>query len=224
MRALLIARFPMLAEQYRLALCNVSRTARFPSFLPFAPHPLPDYNARMAKYLLVVESPAKATTIAHYLGKDYAVLASVGPCARPAGQRAGRGHRAGLSPVLQVTAGQGQGRGRDPPGSATRPRPSIWPPTSTARARPSPGMWWPPPTSTPPAPSASPLTRSPRPPSWRRSSIPRDLDMHLIDAQQARRVLDRLVGYQISPVLSKALHRGATGRSRRGACNRWRCG
>jgi DNA topoisomerase-1 len=35
---------------------------------------------------------------------------------------------------------------------------------------------------------------------------PGSLDMHLVNAQQARRVLDRLVGYQVSPVLWRAIH------------------
>ena len=37
---------------------------------------------------------------------------------------------------------------------------------------------------------------------------PRDLNVNLFDAQQARRVLDRLVGYKISPLLWKTIKRG----------------
>ena len=37
---------------------------------------------------------------------------------------------------------------------------------------------------------------------------PRTLDIDLVDAQQARRVLDRIVGYEVSPILWKTVYRG----------------
>lgn len=40
---------------------------------------------------------------------------------------------------------------------------------------------------------------------------PRDIDIALVNAQQARRILDRIVGYKISPILNRRIQRGRDG-------------
>ncbi len=42
---------------------------------------------------------------------------------------------------------------------------------------------------------------------------PRDIDQALVDAQQARRLLDRIVGYKISPILTRKVRKGRSGSS-----------
>lgn len=42
-------------------------------------------------------------------------------------------------------------------------------------------------------------------------SHPRDIDTQLVDAQQARRLLDRIVGYKISPILHRKIQKGKDG-------------
>ena len=39
---------------------------------------------------------------------------------------------------------------------------------------------------------------------------PRDIDYHLVDAQKARQVLDRLIGYKISPILWYTVGKGTS--------------
>jgi len=157
--------------------------------------------------LVVVESPAKARTIANILGKSYEVKASVGHVRDLPKSALGVDVRHGFEPYYLVPKEKRQvvkdiqdaARGADAVFLATDPD------------REGEAIAW-------HLVQAAELDGS----SLRRVVFheitsqavkdafrhPRDIDMQLVDAQQARRVLDRLVGYKLSPLLWKKIRGG----------------
>jgi DNA topoisomerase-1 len=158
----------------------------------------------MPKTLVIVESPAKAKTIAHYLGRDYTVKASVGHVRDLPQRSLGVDVEQGFRPTYQVSKGKTEtlkdiakaAASSDVVYLVTDPdregEAIAWHVAEAAHLDPA-------------------RTRRIAFHQVTREAVqealahPRDLDRDLIDAQQARRVLDRLVGYKISPMLSRIL-------------------
>ncbi|MHB1295961.1 MAG: type I DNA topoisomerase [Anaerolineae bacterium] len=160
----------------------------------------------MNKTLIIVESPAKAKTLAKYLGAGYVVKASVGHVRDLPAKQLGVDVEHGFRPTYEVSRGKGPvleeireaAKGCGAIYLATDPdregEAIAWHVAQAARLDPGKTQ----------RVAFHQVTKSA---VQQALAEPREIDQDLVDAQQARRVLDRLVGYQISPLLSKSMHK-----------------
>jgi DNA topoisomerase-1 len=160
----------------------------------------------MAKHLVIVESPAKAKTIGHYLGKDYAVTASIGHVRDLPSKSLAVDLEHDFAPTYKVSPKKSEvvaeirkaAAQADVVYLATDPdregEAIAWHVREAAGIDPA-------------KTQRIAFNQVTKAAVQQALQAPRALDTDLIDAQQARRVLDRLVGYQISPLLSKTIKR-----------------
>ena len=165
----------------------------------------------MSKNLVIVESPAKARTIERYLGDDYRVLASYGHV-RDLPENPGKGKFGvdvdhGFLPEYVINEDRRKqvndiakaAKGSDLVYLATdldREGEAIaWHVAEAAHV----------PSDKTRRVTFSEITE----PAIREAfANPRDIDKNLVDAQQTRRIVDRLVGYTLSPLLSRKVRGG----------------
>jgi len=162
---------------------------------------------RGGKSLVVVESPAKARTVANILGHQYEVKASVGHVRDLPRSTLGVDVKQGFAPYYIVPKEKRAVVG-DIQAAAQRAEAVF---LATDPDREGEAIAW------HVVQAAGLGDRSPRrvvfheiTPQAVRDAFgqPRPIDMRLVDAQQARRVLDRLVGYKLSPLLWKKVRGG----------------
>lgn len=161
----------------------------------------------MASKLLIVESPAKARTIGNYVGKDFDVKASVGHVRDLPKSRLGVDEEHGFEPEYEVLPEKKKVVAELR--KAAKKADEIY--LATDPDREGEAISW----------HIAELLKDLDRPIRRvefhqitRRAVqdamaePRDLDLARVDAQQARRVVDRLMGYKISPLLWRSVRRG----------------
>jgi len=161
-------------------------------------------NDPMQKNLVIVESPAKAKTIEKFLGKDFKVLSSFGHIRDLSKKDFGVDMANGFKPIYEVSADKKKLVSELK--SISKDAEMVW--------------------------LASDEDREGEAIAWHLYEVlgldaektkrivfheitkdailnaiqtPREIDLNLVDAQQARRVLDRIVGFELSPVLWKKI-------------------
>ncbi len=165
----------------------------------------------MPKHLVIVESPAKARTIERYLGDDYRVLASYGHV-RDLPENPGKGKFGvdvdnGFTPEYVIA--EDRRKQVDAIQKAARASDLVWLATDLDREGEA-IAWHVAEAAGVPAAKARRVTFSEitKPAIEEAFRNPRGIDANLVDAQQARRIVDRLVGYTLSPLISRKVRGG----------------
>ncbi len=164
----------------------------------------------MAKALVVVESPSKAKTINKYLGPDYKVMASVGHVKDLPKKGIGIDFDNNFEPTYEVIPGKEKVIKQLK--SAAREADMIYVATDPDREGEAIG-WHIKEELEGRGKSRKPVRRVMFNEITKKAiqesfKHPTEIDKHLVDAQQARRLLDRIVGYQVSPLLWDKVRRG----------------
>lgn len=164
-------------------------------------------KVKMAKNLVIVESPAKAKTIEKFLGKDYQVESSYGHIADLPSKEIGVDVTNDFKPKYEVSSDKKAlvKKLKDLAKNAE----TVW--LASDEDREGEAIAW---------HLAEELKLNPdktkrivfheitKTAIQKAIENPRGIDYNLVNAQQARRVLDRLVGYELSPVLWKKVKGG----------------
>ena len=157
--------------------------------------------------LVIVESPAKAKTIQKFLGKDYTVMPSFGHIRDLPEKKLSIDVAGGFKPEYVVPADKKKVVASL--GAAAAKASTVW--LASDEDREGEAISW-----------HLVETLGLDPQRVRRIAFheitkdaildavqhPRQIDMNLVNAQQARRVLDRLVGFELSPILWRKVQRG----------------
>jgi DNA topoisomerase-1 len=165
----------------------------------------------VSKNLVIVESPAKARTIERYLGADYKVLASYGHV-RDLPENPGKGKFGvdvdhDFAPEYVVSDDRRKQLAEIT--KAVKIADDVWLATDLDREGEA-IAWHVAEAAHVPASKAHRVTFNEITEGAIRDAFahPRDIDTNLVDAQQTRRIVDRLVGYTLSPLLSRKIRSG----------------
>ncbi|MCF7823242.1 MAG: type I DNA topoisomerase [Candidatus Marinimicrobia bacterium] len=161
----------------------------------------------MSQYLVIVESPSKAGTIRKYLGEEYAVLSTVGHIRDLPKSQLGVDVKNNFKPLYVTIAGKK--KNVEALREAAKKSLRIF--VATDPDREGEAIGW----------HVTKMLENLNKPIQRvmfyeitkagvlegmRNAT--ELDMNLVNAQQARRIIDRLVGFKVSPFLWKVLYSG----------------